>query len=161
MKKWICLNELGPDHQPISDQITHGPSSYRPKLLLHEYPREKNAEFIYALTCIKRCARKFCISWYKCRLGGDGANMVLNEKPTKNCKLRGLKWRGLSQNQISTLILYTKMTTVNILLISYESYYMSHMFLKPSWEVLTDCCRDGFAWNSLAKSANHNFIFET
>ena len=33
---------------------------------------------------------------------GDGANMVLNEKPTKNWKLRGLKLRGLSQNQIST-----------------------------------------------------------
>ena len=30
---------------------------------------------------------------------GDGANMVLNEKPTINCKLRGLKLRGLSQNQ--------------------------------------------------------------
>ena len=28
--------------------------------------------------------------------------MVLNEKPTKNWKLRGLKLRGLSQNQIST-----------------------------------------------------------
>ena len=28
--------------------------------------------------------------------------MVLNEKPTKNCKLRGLKLRGLSQNPIST-----------------------------------------------------------
>ena len=33
---------------------------------------------------------------------GDGANMVLNEKPTKNWKLRGLKLRGLSQKQIST-----------------------------------------------------------
>ena len=29
--------------------------------------------------------------------------MVLNEKPTKNWKLRGLKLRGLGQNQISTL----------------------------------------------------------
>ena len=38
-----CPNELGPNHQPISDQITDGPSPYRPKLLLHEYPREKNA----------------------------------------------------------------------------------------------------------------------
>ena len=28
--------------------------------------------------------------------------MVLNEKPTKNWKLRGLKLRGLGQNQIST-----------------------------------------------------------
>ena len=33
---------------------------------------------------------------------GDGANMVLNEKPTKNWKLRGLKLRGFKQNQIST-----------------------------------------------------------
>ena len=33
---------------------------------------------------------------------GDGANMVLNEKPTKNLELRGLKLRGLRQNQIST-----------------------------------------------------------
>jgi len=32
----------------------------------------------------------------------DGANMVLNEKPTKNRKLRGLKLRGLSPNQVST-----------------------------------------------------------
>ena len=35
-------------------------------------------------------------------LGGDGANMVLNEKRTKNWKLRGLKLRGLSQNQINS-----------------------------------------------------------
>ena len=28
--------------------------------------------------------------------------MVLNEKPIKNWKLRGLKLRGLGQNQIST-----------------------------------------------------------
>ena len=33
---------------------------------------------------------------------GDGPNMVLIEKPTKNWKLRGLKLRGKSQNQIST-----------------------------------------------------------
>ena len=33
---------------------------------------------------------------------GDGANMVLNEKLIKNWKLRGLKLRRLSQNQIST-----------------------------------------------------------
>ena len=33
---------------------------------------------------------------------GDGANIILNEKPTKNWKLRGLNLRGLSQNQIST-----------------------------------------------------------
>ena len=33
---------------------------------------------------------------------GDGANMVLNEKPTKNLKLRGLKLRGLGKNQIGT-----------------------------------------------------------
>ena len=32
---------------------------------------------------------------------GDGANMVLNEKTTKNLKLRGLKLRRLRQNQIS------------------------------------------------------------
>ena len=32
----------------------------------------------------------------------DGANMVLNEKPTKNWELRGLKLRGLGQNQLST-----------------------------------------------------------
>ena len=35
-------------------------------------------------------------------LEGGGANMVLYEKPTKNWKLRVLKLRGLSQNQIST-----------------------------------------------------------
>jgi len=35
-------------------------------------------------------------------VGGDGANMVLNENPTKNWKLRGLKLRGLGRNQIST-----------------------------------------------------------
>ena len=28
--------------------------------------------------------------------------MVLNEKPTKNLKLRGLKLRGLRKNQIGT-----------------------------------------------------------
>ena len=33
---------------------------------------------------------------------GGGANMVLNEKPTKKSKLRGLKLRGFRQNQIST-----------------------------------------------------------
>ena len=33
---------------------------------------------------------------------GDGANMVLNEKPTKNLKLRGLKLRGFGKNQIGT-----------------------------------------------------------
>ena len=56
-----CPSSTLANHQPISDQITDGPSSYRPKLLLHEYPREKNAflsiwtrtifEFIYAMTC--------------------------------------------------------------------------------------------------------------
>ena len=35
-------------------------------------------------------------------VGGDGANMVLSEKSTKNWKLRGLKLRGLRQSQIST-----------------------------------------------------------
>ena len=35
-------------------------------------------------------------------VGGDGANMPSNEKLTKNWKLRGLKLRGLSQNQIIT-----------------------------------------------------------
>ena len=35
-------------------------------------------------------------------LVGGGANMVLNQKPTKKWKLRGLKWRGFRQNQIST-----------------------------------------------------------
>ena len=35
-------------------------------------------------------------------LGGGGGNMVFNEKPTKKLKLRGLKLRGLRQNQIST-----------------------------------------------------------
>ena len=34
--------------------------------------------------------------------GGDRGNMVLNEKLTKNWRLRGLKLRGLRQNQIST-----------------------------------------------------------
>ena len=33
---------------------------------------------------------------------GGGANMVLNEKPAKKRKLRGLKLRGFRQNQIST-----------------------------------------------------------
>ena len=33
-----------------------------------------------------------------------GPNMVFNENPTKNWKLRGLKLRGLRQNQISALI---------------------------------------------------------
>ena len=33
---------------------------------------------------------------------GDGANMVLHEKPTQNLKLRGLKLRGLTQNQVRT-----------------------------------------------------------
>ena len=63
-EKWrneFALNELGPNHQPISDQINHGPSSYRPKLLLPGKPTRKNAflsiwtrtifEFIYAMTC--------------------------------------------------------------------------------------------------------------
>ena len=35
-------------------------------------------------------------------LEGGGENMVLNEKPTKNLKLRGLKLRGLRKNQIGT-----------------------------------------------------------
>jgi len=35
-------------------------------------------------------------------LGGGWGNMVLNEKPTKKGKLRGLKLRGFRQNQIST-----------------------------------------------------------
>ena len=35
-------------------------------------------------------------------MGGDGANMVLIEKLTKNWKLRGLKLRGLGRNQITT-----------------------------------------------------------
>ena len=35
-------------------------------------------------------------------LVGGGANMVLNEKPAKKRKLRGLKLRGFRQNQIST-----------------------------------------------------------
>ena len=33
-------------------------------------------------------------------VGGDGANMVSNEKLTKKWKLWGLKLRGLSRNQI-------------------------------------------------------------
>jgi len=33
---------------------------------------------------------------------GDGANMVFNEKLTKNRKLRRLKLRGLRRNQINT-----------------------------------------------------------
>ena len=54
--------ELGPNHQPISDEINHGPSSYKPKLSLHQNPRDINTilsiwtrtifEFIYALTFI-------------------------------------------------------------------------------------------------------------
>ena len=35
-------------------------------------------------------------------LVGGGANMVFNEKLTKNRKLRGLKLRGLRRNQINT-----------------------------------------------------------
>ena len=55
------LFELGPNQQPINDQIIDGPSSYRPKLKPHENPREINTflliwtrtifEFIYALAC--------------------------------------------------------------------------------------------------------------
>ena len=41
-------------------------------------------------------------------LGGGGGNMVFNEKPTKKLKLRGLKLRGLRQNQISTHYLTSK-----------------------------------------------------
>ena len=33
---------------------------------------------------------------------GGGANMLFNEKLTKNRKLRGLKLRGLRRNQINT-----------------------------------------------------------
>ena len=40
-------NELRPNRQPISDQINHGPSSYRPKLLLHGKTTRKNAFFRY------------------------------------------------------------------------------------------------------------------
>ena len=34
------------------------------------------------------------------------------------------------------------------------------LFSKRSWEVFTDCCLDGFAWNSLTRNANHNFILK-
>ena len=61
-KEWICLNELGPNHQPISDQITEVQVLIDPKILLHENSLEINAflsiwtrtifEFIYASTCI-------------------------------------------------------------------------------------------------------------
>ena len=44
------------------------------------------------------------ISHHQYRPGDDWTNMVLNEKPTKNLKLRGLELRGLRQNQISTPI---------------------------------------------------------
>ena len=37
---------------------------------------------------------------------GDGANMVRNEKLTRNLKLRGLKLRGLSKTLTISLILY-------------------------------------------------------
>ena len=54
-------------------------------------------------TCISKDAQENSTSFdTNPVLGGDGANMVLNEKRTKNWKLRGLKLRGLSQNQIST-----------------------------------------------------------
>ena len=39
-------------------------------------------------------------------LGGDGANMVRNEKLTRNLKLRGLKLRGLSKTLTISLILF-------------------------------------------------------
>ena len=35
-------------------------------------------------------------------MGSGGANMILNEKPTKKLKLRGLKLRVSRQNQIGT-----------------------------------------------------------
>ena len=74
-----CPNELGPNHQPISDQINHGPSSYRPKLLLHENPLEINAflsiwtrtifEFIYALACITlTIGLRMIINYWQCLL---------------------------------------------------------------------------------------------
>ena len=44
--------------------------------------------------------------------GGDRGNMVLNEKPTKNWKLRRLKMRGLRQNQMNTLFSIYKMISV-------------------------------------------------
>ena len=62
MTGWIFLYELEPNHQPISDRINHGASSYKEKLALHRNQRDINPflsirtrtifEFIYALSFI-------------------------------------------------------------------------------------------------------------
>ena len=41
----ICP-QLEPNYQPISDQIIDGPSSYSPKIWLHQNPREIIAVFV-------------------------------------------------------------------------------------------------------------------
>ena len=54
--------------------------------------------------CIKRCERKFDIFWYQCHHGGKKelqGEIVLREKPAKKCKLRRLRLRGLTWNQMS------------------------------------------------------------
>ena len=48
--RWFSFEKIvqmksGQNHQPISNQITDGPSSYRPKLLLHENQFEIDAFF--------------------------------------------------------------------------------------------------------------------
>ena len=52
--------------------------------------------------CIKRCAKKIHILWYRCRHRGWRGKMVLREKTVKKWKLRGLRLRGLMWNHMST-----------------------------------------------------------
>ena len=60
-------------------------------------------QFATNFSCVSKDAYKNSTSFdTNVVVVGDGANMVLNEKPTKNLKLRGLKLRRLRQNQIST-----------------------------------------------------------
>ena len=55
--------------------------------------------------------------------------MVLNEKPTKNWKLRGLKLRGFGQNQISTphSIYENDHRNKNNILHDFENETLTHM----------------------------------
>ena len=84
-KEWICLNELGPNHQPISDQITEVQVLIDPKLLLHENSLEINAflsiwtrtifEFIYASTCT--VVKLYYFTWYVCIWWSKSSDMIL------------------------------------------------------------------------------------
>ena len=63
-------------------------------------------------TKIKRCGRKFRIFDIYVVSEGDKGKKVSNEKPTKNWKLRRLKLRRLTGNQMSTPNFIYKMTSV-------------------------------------------------